>query len=101
MHDDFFVSAYREAEELLQGARRDQVAEALWLLACQVAYAERYHECLPLEELAARIAGAPKDATSMELVAEGMAHLVEVLRRLRVVRGEPTSFNTQTLGWGD
>ena len=99
--DDPYTTTYREAEELIRAARSDQIAEALRLRACQVAYAERYHECLPLEELIARVAGAPKDAASIELVAVGMAHLVEVLRRLHVTRSESTSCNTPTLGWGD
>jgi len=99
--DDPFTATYREAEELIRAARPDQIAEALRLLACRVAHAERYHESLPLEELIARIAGAPKDAASIELVAVGMAHLVEVLRRLHVTRSESISCNTPTLGWGD
>jgi hypothetical protein len=49
-----------------------------------VAYCRRYHECLPLGELAGRIAGATQDVTSMELVTEGMTHLVEALHGLRV-----------------
>jgi thioredoxin-like negative regulator of GroEL len=100
-HDEACVAAYREAQELLYPARPDQVAEALRLLACEVAYAKRYHECLPLEELTARIAAAPQDVASMELISEGMAHLVEVLRRLRITWAEPTSSNTPTPGWGD
>jgi DNA transposition AAA+ family ATPase len=85
MHeDDGFLSAYSEALELQRAARPDQVAEALRLLACEVAYCARYSECLPLDELSARIAEADKDAAGIALVAEGMAHLVEVLRRLHV-----------------
>jgi hypothetical protein len=45
--DDPVTSTYREAEELIRAARPDQIAEALRLLACPVAYAERYHESLP------------------------------------------------------
>jgi hypothetical protein len=99
--DDVFIGAYREAQEHLQSARPGQLSEALRLLAYEVAYLKRYHEALSLEELTARIAAAPEDVASMELVTEGMAHLVEVLRRLSVTRAEPTSFNTATLGWGD
>jgi len=92
--DDAFISAYSEAQALLQAARRDQIQEALRLLACEVAYCGRYHECLPLGELSARIAGAAQDATSMALVTEGMTHLVEVLRRLHVTPEEGRSLGT-------
>ena len=34
--DDPFISAYSEAQALLQAARRDQIQEALRLLACEV-----------------------------------------------------------------
>jgi hypothetical protein len=96
--DDPFISAYSEAQALLQAARRDQIQEALRLLACEVAYCERYHECLPLGELAGRIAGAAKDVTSMELVTEGMTHLVEVLRRLHVTAEEGRPVGTSKQG---
>ena len=80
--DDPFIDAYSEAQELLQAARPDQVAEALRLLACEVAYYERYHERPTLDELTARIREADKDAAGMEVVVDGMRHLVAVLRRL-------------------
>ena len=59
--DDPFTNTYREVEELIRAARPDQIAEALRLLVCPVAYAERYDECLPHEVLIARIAEAGKD----------------------------------------
>jgi hypothetical protein len=102
MQDDgAFISAYSEAQALLQAARPDQIQEALRLLACEVAYCGRYRECLPLGELSARIAGAAKDVTSMELVTEGMTHLVEVLRRLHVTPEAVRSLGTPKLGRGD
>lgn len=55
--DDAFISAYSEAQALLQAARPDQIQETLRLLTCEVAYCGRYRECLPLGELSARIAG--------------------------------------------
>ena len=59
--DDTFTNTYREAEELIRAARPAQIAEALRSLVCPVAYAERYREFLPLEELIARIADAGKE----------------------------------------
>ena len=59
--DDPYTTTYREAEELIRAARPDQIADALRLLACPVAYAGRYREFLPLEELIARIAEAGKE----------------------------------------
>lgn len=53
--DDPFTSTYREAEELIRAARPDQIAEALRLLACRVAYCVSYHERPSLEELTVRI----------------------------------------------
>jgi hypothetical protein len=51
--DGSFTNTYREAEELIRAARPGQIAEALRVLACRVAHAERYHEFLPLEEVLA------------------------------------------------
>ena len=103
--DDPFTTTYREAEELIRAARSDQIAEPLRLRACQVAYAERYHECLPLEELIARIAEAGKDEAAMAVVVEGTRHLVKVLVRLRVHAPKATPTRTvEDLGsrvcWG-
>ena len=47
-----------------------------------------YHERPSLDELAARIADAGNDAASMALVVEGLRHLMEVLRWLRVPEGK-------------
>jgi hypothetical protein len=92
---DTFIAEFGAAERHLRAARLDQIEEALRLLACEVAYAERYGECLPLAELALRIADR-EDPASAALLSRGMEHLTEVLRRLNVVadtqgRQEPSS----------
>ena len=85
MEDDAtFVKVFREVDAILREARRDQVAEALRLLACEVAYCGRYHERPSLDEVTARIGVAGEDPASIALVVEGMKHLVAVLARLRV-----------------
>jgi len=84
MDDDEFVKVFGEVEAILREARRDQVAEALRLLACEVAYCERYRERPSLDEVTARIGEAGEDPAAMALVVEGMKHLVAVLARLRV-----------------
>jgi hypothetical protein len=88
MHDDEFVAVFGEVEAMLRSARSDQVAEALRLLASEVAYLERYREQPSLEELTARINEAGEDPASMALVVGGLRHLVEVLTRLRVPKVE-------------
>ena len=82
MQHDPFIGAYSEAQERLQAARPEQVAEALRLLACEVSYYETYNSRPTLDELTARIREADKDAAGMEVVVDGMRHLVAVLRRL-------------------
>ena len=51
---DSIVTAFMEAQALLQHARPDQLHELARLLACEVAYCRRYGETLPLGELVQR-----------------------------------------------
>ena len=81
---DPFLTAYTETQALLQAARPDQLQEAFRLLACEVAYAKRYHEVPSLDELSVRIKATQTDPASLEIVIDGLGHLAEVLRRLRV-----------------
>ena len=81
---DALLTAYAEAQALLQAARPDQIHEALRLLAFQVAYCERYHEVPPAADLAERIGSAGRDPAAAALVAEGLDHLAAVLRLLNV-----------------
>jgi hypothetical protein len=53
--DDEFVTVFGEVEAILREARGDQVAEALRLLASEVAYCGMYHERPSLDELTTRI----------------------------------------------
>jgi hypothetical protein len=84
MHDDGFVSAFILVETFLREARRDQIAEALRLLACEVAYCGRYRKRPSLDALTAQVVKANRDEQTMGVVVEGMRHLAEVLARLRV-----------------
>ena len=70
--DDEFVQVFGVVQAMLREARGDQVAEALRLLASEVAYCERYRERPTFDELTARIGGAGKDPASMALVGEGV-----------------------------
>ena len=88
MQDDF-IPAFGEAQELLEAARAGQLFEALRLLACEVAYCHRYREVIPLHELETRIRSASTDPAGLQIVTDGMVHLVEVLRRLHVTPTEP------------
>ena len=99
--DDEFVKVFGEVEAILREARRDQVAEALRLLACEVAYCERYGERPSLDEVTARIGEAGEDPASMALVVEGMKRLAAVLARLRVQVPEDEVENLGSrVSWG-
>lgn len=82
--DEEFVGAFILVETFLRDARRDQVAEALRLLACEVAYCGRYRKPPSLAELVAQVSMAHRDEETMGVVVEGMRHLAEVLAQLRV-----------------
>ncbi len=86
---DPLVTAFMEAQALLEHARPDQLHEALRLLACQAAYCERYGEVLPLSELVGRIRAANRDPAGAALVTDGLGHLVEVLGLLHVAPTGP------------
>jgi hypothetical protein len=88
--DEEFVGAFMLVETFLRDARRDQVAEALRLLACEVAYCGRYRKRPSLDELAAQVSKAHRDQETMRVVVEGMRHLAELLARLRVPAPEGT-----------
>ena len=81
---DSIVTAFMEAQALLQHARPDQLHELARLLACEVAYCRRYGETLPIGELVQRIEAANRDPASAALVTDGLGHLSEVLRLLHV-----------------
>lgn len=82
--DEEFVGAFTLVETFLREARRDQVAEALRLLAVEVAYCGRYRKPPSLTDLLAQVSKAPRDEDTMGMVVEGMRHLAEVLAQLRV-----------------
>lgn len=84
MQEDDFSSALQEAEDLLWAAQPEQLQAGMRLLACQVAYARRYHECLPVEEIGHWIETGRKDPSRREVVAEGMRQIIEVLGTLGV-----------------
>lgn len=88
---DPLLTAYADAQALLQAARPDQIHEALRLLSFQVAYCERYHEVLPAADLAERIGNASHDPAAAALVTEGLGHLADVLRRLNVAPAGPAT----------
>jgi len=61
MQEDAFSSALQESEDLLWAAQPEQLQEGMRMLACQVAYARRHHECLPVDEINQWIETGRKD----------------------------------------
>jgi hypothetical protein len=51
MQQDDFPSALQESEDLLWAAQPNQLQPGIRILACQVAYARRHHECPPIDEV--------------------------------------------------
>jgi hypothetical protein len=84
MQKDDFETALNESEDLLWAAQPDQLQAGIRLLACQVAYARRHDEYLPVEEISKWIERGRKDPAKREVVTEGMERLIEVLRSLGV-----------------
>ena len=84
MHKDDFQTALSESEDLLWAAQPDQLQAGIRILACQVAYARRHHECLPIEEINLWIEAGRKDPAKRALVTEGMERIIEVLGTLGV-----------------
>lgn len=61
MQKDDFASALQEAEDLVWAAQPDQLHAGIRILACQVAYARRHQEYLPLDEIKEWIEAGRKD----------------------------------------
>ena len=79
MQEDHFSSALQESEDLLWAAQPEQLQAGMRMLACQVAYARRNQACLPVDEIKQWIETSRKDPSRREVVAEGMAQIIEVL----------------------
>lgn len=94
MKDDAFLKMFADLNAMLRDARPDQVAEALRLVACEVAFCARYRERPSLDEFVARITAAGEDEAAMAVVVDGLAHLREVLELLHV----PAPLGTQEGG---
>ncbi len=84
MQKNDFQTALQESEDLLWAAQPDQLHAGIRILACQVAYARRYNECLPIEEINQWIEAGRKDPSKREIVTEGLEQIIEVLRSLQV-----------------
>ncbi len=84
MQKDDFQTALQESEDLLWAAQPDQLQAGIRMLACQVAYARRHHEGLPVEEINEWIEAGRKDPKKREIVTEGMERIIEVLGSLGV-----------------
>jgi hypothetical protein len=84
MHKDDFDTASNESEDLLWAAQPEELQAGIRILACQVAYARRHQEYLPLEEIKEWLAAGRKDPRKREVVVEGMEQIIEVLTALGV-----------------
>jgi hypothetical protein len=84
MPRDDFQTALQESEDLLWAAQPDQLQAGMRILACQVAYARRHNQCLPIEEITQWIQAWRKDPRKREVVVQGMEQIIEVLRALGV-----------------
>jgi hypothetical protein len=84
MPRDDFQTALQESEDLLWAAQPDQLQAGMRILACQVAYARRHNQCLPIEEITQWIQTWRKDPRKREVVVQGMEQIIEVLRALGV-----------------
>ena len=84
MQKDDFQTALNESEDLLRAAQPEELEASNRFVACQVAYARRQHEYLPIEEINQWIEAERKDLTKREVVTEGMERVIEVLRFLDV-----------------
>jgi hypothetical protein len=91
MQKDDFPSALQESEDLLWAAQPNQLQAGIRILACQVAYARRYQECLPIDEVNQWLEAGRKDPSRREVVTEGMAQIIEVLSALGVERAKKSA----------
>ncbi len=84
MQKDDFATALQESEDLLWAAQPEELQAGIRILACQVAYAKRHHEYLPIEEIKQWLESGRKDPTKREVVVEGMEQIIEVLTSVGV-----------------
>ncbi len=84
MQQDDFQTALQESEDLLWAAQPDQLQAGIRVLACQVAYARRHHEYLPIEEIKQWLEAGRKDPSKREVVTEGLERIIEVLTSVGV-----------------
>jgi len=91
MHKDDFASALQEVEDLLWAAQPDVLQAGMHILACQVAYARRHSECLPIDEIKEWLETGRKVPKKREILTEGMEQLVEVLESLGVESAKKTA----------
>lgn len=86
MQEDHFSSALQESEDLLWAAQPDQLQAGIRILACQVAYARRHHDYLPIDAINQWIETGRKDPSRREVVTEGMEKIIAVMGALGVER---------------
>jgi hypothetical protein len=84
MQKDDFETVRSDSEDLLWAAQPEQLQAGIRFLACQVAYARRHQEYLPLEEIKEWVEAGRKDPRKREVVVEGMEQIIEVLTALGV-----------------
>ena len=77
------LSRYRQyteiADQLIEIADKEQLAECARLLALNVAHYEMHYGALPLEEILATTSSGKPNEQQAELMAKGMVTMVGVL----------------------
>jgi hypothetical protein len=76
---DDFRTFYELADRLIDGASKDDVAEATRLLALNVAHYQQKYGALPFENFAGMLRAEEIDAETAELLSAGMQNLVGAL----------------------
>jgi len=80
----------RGRRDVLGTLRTDTLCQALYVLACEVAYRQLDHELVQLPKLQPYFEAASSNPAAPQVVAGGVVRLTETPHRLQMVAGSPS-----------